>query len=178
MQVVIHRPKCSQKYRVPLEQISVTIQCAQGACRESFIASDITAPPAPAIPEEFDESIPVEKPATTAIPKPDQNTLSRDTERRLDVQRLAKDTSQKGITARQGWIIVALLVAITITPLLRPKFGSDRWEYKITSPPDIHLEEELAKLGQEGWELIEARRATSRYGNEASYEEILKRKLR
>jgi hypothetical protein len=52
------------------------------------------------------------------------------------------------------------------------------WQYKVVSPNDLILETELAMYGVEGWEIVTARRATSKDTDTASYEMILKRKLR
>ena len=72
------------------------------------------------------------------------------------------------ITAGLAVFIAARFVGVAPLP-------SQKWEYKITSPDDLSFDTEVNKLGQEGWELVVARRATSRYGNEASYEMIFKR---
>lgn len=176
MLTVIQCPHCSQKYRVPQEQIGGQVQCQQQQCRQSFIAFEIGAPPPqPAIPPEFDDSIPVEKPRSQATSKPDQTTISRDTELRLEAKRLAKD--QPGITRLQGWIAIALLAGILCVPLLTPRLAPERWEYKIISPDDLEFERVMADMGKERWELLEARRAMDS-NKRMGYEMIFKRALR
>lgn len=49
-----------------------------------------------------------------------------------------------------------------------------KWEYKIAEVPDTNFTEDMGKLGDEGWELVFARRASSENG-EFSYEMIFKR---
>ena len=62
-----------------------------------------------------------------------------------------------------------------------PFFGEfkrpPQWEYTISSPSDAMLDGELEKLGNDGWELVFARRAVSGEGDFAtsSYEMIFKR---
>lgn len=50
-----------------------------------------------------------------------------------------------------------------------------RWEYAVRSPDDVLLDQALKGYGSLGWEIVSARRATSRYSDGASYEMILKR---
>lgn len=77
-----------------------------------------------------------------------------------------------GITIKLAvWASLILLILITIKIFLTPS-----WEYSIISPNDYILSGELNKSGKDGWEIAFARRATSRYGNGASYEIILKRR--
>lgn len=51
-----------------------------------------------------------------------------------------------------------------------------RWEYRIESPADFQFETEMATFGEEGWELVSARRATC--GGLPCYEMIFKRARR
>lgn len=53
--------------------------------------------------------------------------------------------------------------------------ASTKWEYMIESPSDIALEFALRRLGDDGWEIVSARRAVIEGGGGASYEMILKR---
>lgn len=50
-----------------------------------------------------------------------------------------------------------------------------KWEYMIESPSDIALDFALRRLGDDGWEIVSARRAVVEGGGGASYEMILKR---
>jgi hypothetical protein len=56
------------------------------------------------------------------------------------------------------------------------KINTQKYEYKIVAPRDSVFEEKMNEYGQQGWELISARRATGDYS--VSYECILKRPLR
>jgi hypothetical protein len=74
-------------------------------------------------------------------------------------------------------ILVFVIVSITIaflgcTQAQPPK--DIKWEYKITSIPDANFTQDINKLGDEGWELVFARRASGG-GGEFSYEMIFKR---
>ena len=72
----------------------------------------------------------------------------------------------------QGWLILVLLAAMTGIAIL-DRSRVDKWDYTIVSPEDERLRSEFFRLGDEGWELVTARRATGDGG--ASYEMILKR---
>ena len=78
---------------------------------------------------------------------------------------------------KAGWVIALLGVLVGL--LSFDTFGTNlgvaqSWEYRLESPSDWSFESELNKFGQEGWELVFARRATNSSGS-ASYEMILKR---
>ena len=55
------------------------------------------------------------------------------------------------------------------------KIASPRWEYEVVAPSDYEIDRVLEQKGQDGWEIVSARRATSSVGGGASYELILKR---
>jgi hypothetical protein len=95
-----------------------------------------------------------------------------------------RGTIAPGVTSGQGWIIIFLLfltllasLGIPICPLCRTAVPPTVWEYKVTAPTDSALEGELRQLGDDGWELVYARRAVSEFGP-AKYEMIFKRKKR
>ena len=71
-------------------------------------------------------------------------------------------------------LLVLLLVFATWALGLWPV---QKWEYRIESPSDAKFEATMNMLGNDGWELVSARRATSGSGylQTASYEMILKR---
>lgn len=80
----------------------------------------------------------------------------------------------------QGVIIIALL--LFIAGILAYKFlhkpdHPQRFEYKIESITDKDFIDGVNKLGNDGWDLVFARRATSGEGylSTASYEMIFKR---
>lgn len=76
-------------------------------------------------------------------------------------------------TEYQCTIIILLLFAIIgVWPFSHFKPIS-KWEYKIVSPSDAIFDTQVNKMGQEGWEIVSARRATS--GFTTGYELICKR---
>ncbi|RTE85502.1 MULTISPECIES: DUF4177 domain-containing protein [Gammaproteobacteria] len=83
------------------------------------------------------------------------------------------------MTTKQANILIFLvIVLIAVVALnLQKKLTSQSWEYKISAPSDSNFESQMNEFGEEGWELVTARRATNSYGG-ASYEVILKRPLK
>jgi hypothetical protein len=81
----------------------------------------------------------------------------------------------EGITKKQGtYILILLLAGLGLHPLSQVSMPA-KWEYMIAAPSDSSFENEMDRLGKKGWELINARRASSSYSE--SYECILKRKV-
>ena len=83
-----------------------------------------------------------------------------------------------GVTAMQGYIIIAILLIGLGSPIigaLRPTAlrVTPKWEYKIESIGDYSFDRVMDELGNEGWELVTARRAIN--DSTASYEMIFKR---
>ncbi len=80
----------------------------------------------------------------------------------------------------QGNIIIGLLVIATLLGLWSNLKPSPKWEYKIEAVPDVAFESGMTTLGDEGWEAVSARRASSGEGKSAvfSYEIIFKRPKR
>lgn len=80
----------------------------------------------------------------------------------------------------QSWHVVTLLVLLgcILTAQLVELEGQfqrrQEWEYAIKSPGDSALEADLNSLGEAGWELVFARRATN-YAGTAEYEMIFRR---
>lgn len=81
-----------------------------------------------------------------------------------------------------GFIVIMLfliLLALVFEPLVE-RFTSPvsqtTWEYRIDSINDLHFQSEMNSLGEEGWELVFARRARNSITDEFSYECIFKRK--
>ena len=69
--------------------------------------------------------------------------------------------------------LLSLLVLVQLLP--RPTtVASQQWEYKIESVPDLSWDEGMVKIGNEGWELVFARRANGS-DERMSYEMIFKR---
>ncbi|QDU39197.1 hypothetical protein Mal4_35340 [Maioricimonas rarisocia] len=81
---------------------------------------------------------------------------------------------EQSMTKSQANIIIALLLIGLGFPLFGAIRPTQRWEYRIESPSDISFSDSMQALGDEGWELVFARRATSSFGG-ASYEMIFKR---
>ena len=85
-------------------------------------------------------------------------------------------------------MVLLVLIGLTIVGLLtfdetqtrtgiRDKIvDRPQWEYTIESPDDLFIEDELERLGAQGWELVFARRATSDITDGVSYEMIFKRR--
>ena len=75
------------------------------------------------------------------------------------------------------FVLIGLVAAILVIQLLSIRLNmpaSVQWEYKIVSPKDSVIIEELDDLGEQGWEVVTARRASG-YNDSYSYEMILKR---
>ena len=71
---------------------------------------------------------------------------------------------------RSAFILIALVFIVMI---FAANYLFYNWEYKVVAPSDFSLDRELNQLGEDGWELVSARRATS-YST-AKYEMIFKR---
>jgi len=66
-------------------------------------------------------------------------------------------------------IAVAVFVAgLQIFQAITRAWSVTRYEYTIVGPPDEELAAQLQTLGQAGWELISARRATNGAGERAT----------
>ncbi len=76
--------------------------------------------------------------------------------------------------------VAVCLISVGLAYALVTSNRMARWEYQVVAPNDFHLEQELNRLGSEGWEIAAARRATSGsgYAATAAYELILKRPQR
>jgi len=83
----------------------------------------------------------------------------------------------KSISHNQGAIIIVLILVAIGAPFFGEFKKPPQWEYTIDSPSDERLGDEMAKMGDDGWELVFARRAVSGTGDFAvsNYEMIFKR---
>lgn len=79
-------------------------------------------------------------------------------------------------------VLLALLVSGNAYAVLKPSnttmLGPPKWDYKIGSVPDLEFGTQMTTLGEEGWELVFARRASNGESGERmsmSYECIFKR---
>lgn len=81
-------------------------------------------------------------------------------------------------TKTTNWpvILIGVVTALLALHAVGLQLLAPKWEYLIESPGDLRFEETMDTLGQDGWELVFARRATSRGGGSASYEMIFKRR--
>lgn len=86
----------------------------------------------------------------------------------------AVKATPNGITTTQGYIIIVLVLIGLGAPVFGSLRPTPKWDYRIESPSDKLFESEIKRLGDEGWELVTARRATSDYSG-PSYEMIFKR---
>lgn len=86
----------------------------------------------------------------------------------------------------QGTIVIILLIVILFALLTQIAFEKGKfqnfqvimWEYRIVSIEDFEFNEKMKKLGDEGWELIFARRALASegfYSSRPLYECIFKK---
>lgn len=85
--------------------------------------------------------------------------------------------SYLGLT--QGLVSMLALLGIFSLMLFNSLAGQKTqtvvWEYKVDSVPDLIFTEYMDNLGEEGWELVTARRANNSITDEFSYECIFKR---
>lgn len=69
------------------------------------------------------------------------------------------------------------MVGFLIFPVVRALFGAvfpQRWEYGVVAVSDYTFTDDMNKLGDQGWEVVSARRAVGEFSS-AKYELILKR---
>ena len=75
--------------------------------------------------------------------------------------------------------LLAFIATVLAYDTFLPEFSDAvRWEYRIESPDDYSFDTAMNELGEDGWELVFARRATNRFSDGASYEMIFKRPQR
>ena len=87
---------------------------------------------------------------------------------------------EDNVPSKQANILIVLLSAlIVLLPVLiflvGLQFFPTKWEYTIVSPSDYRFDIKMNKLGEDGWEIVNARRATSKWDDSVIYEMILKR---
>jgi hypothetical protein len=75
----------------------------------------------------------------------------------------------------QGNIVILLLLIGMGAPIFSALRPNPRWEYRIESPSDTSFESTMRMLGDEGWELVFARRAQNHISEKMEYEMIFKR---
>lgn len=82
---------------------------------------------------------------------------------------------------RFGEIIIVTLLIGVVSMMSWNTFRVEKWEYKIEAVNDLTFTTDINKLGEDGWELVFARRASagsldSGVKPEFSYEIIFKRR--
>ncbi|HEX5876258.1 MAG TPA: hypothetical protein VFY60_16530 [Pyrinomonadaceae bacterium] len=82
---------------------------------------------------------------------------------------------------RFGEIIIVILLIGVVSMMSWNMFRVEKWEYKIEAVNDLTFTTDINKLGEDGWELVFARRASagsldSGVKPEFSYEIIFKRR--
>jgi len=144
-------PNCSHTLDAPDAYVSRTAKCPKcGARGEITVLKPVPPPPEVPIPEPNVAESPIEK---TDLPSSDP------------------------LSNTQGIIVIGLLTAMLVAQLFgltSTKTSITHWEYTVESPSDVTLKKEFERLGDEGWELVFARRASSEYSS-TSYEMIFKR---
>jgi hypothetical protein len=93
-------------------------------------------------------------------------------EKLFDSTNSATTTKDKMTKTQANLIIILLLVALGF-PFLGILKPTPKWEYKIENPLDMVFSTSMNNYGDDGWELVAARRASSPLG--PAYECIFKR---
>ena len=62
-------------------------------------------------------------------------------------------------------VVQLLIIGIIQFASLMHSVTSRKWEYRLVTPSDYLFEATMKDLGNEGWELVNARRATSKHKN-------------
>ena len=83
--------------------------------------------------------------------------------------------------ARSGMGLVLVFLFVIVGLLAWNTFRAEKWEYKIEAVNDLTFTTDINKLGEDGWELVFARRASAGsidtgVKTEFSYEMIFKRR--
>ena len=107
----------------------------------------------------------------------------------MDAVGVANNNFKEGVTAtiadaranklRKVTLLLAaqlLIIEIVHFASLMHSITPRKWESRLVSPSAYLFDATMKDLGDEGWELVDARRATSKYKNGASYEMIFKMK--
>jgi len=89
------------------------------------------------------------------------------------VQQALSDVSQ-WMSRNQGTVIIVMLLIVIGVPFFSQVKPAVKWEYKLESPSDYSFTKTMNIYGEEGWELVSARRASDS-SSSMSYECIFKR---
>ena len=74
------------------------------------------------------------------------------------------------------WVNTGLIFIIALTLLFGFRASQPSYEYKITTIDDIGFDSEINKFGNDGWEVVFARRALISESDDYAYELIFKRR--
>ena len=106
----------------------------------------------------------------------------------MDAVRVANNNLKEGVGAaitdakanKLGKVTLLLVVQLLLIEIIQfaslvHGVAARKLEYRLVTPSDCLFEATMKDLGNEGWELVNARRVTSKYKNGASYEMIFKK---
>lgn len=127
----------------------------------SIVDEAVTVPPAPSPPPKIDliQSVALGQ-GPRVVPATKELTMK---------------VPAQGVTRIQGYAIIVILLAGLGVPFFGSLRPAPRWHYKIEALSDLTFEDDIKKLGDEGWELVFARRASSSLRDGMAYEMIFKR---
>ncbi|QDU47743.1 DUF4177 domain-containing protein [Gimesia panareensis] len=152
--------QCGHTEETPDEFIGKKARCL--SCQTMGTIQPKPPEPQPQIPE------PLGKETNTSLPP--QDFIETETP-------VTKTPTTALKTQSLSFVLVILVASILVIQLLSIPLNAStapQWEYKIVSPKDSVLTDELNELGAQGWEVVTARRASG-YNDSFSYEMILKR---
>lgn len=155
-------PKCSHTQKAPEEYIGRTARCMKCESTGSITANaPLPSPSTPSLKQP-------PAPSPPAVPEVKASSKAHEVS-------VAIGTPSVVSTSHVYWIIglLSALLVSQLVSLMTTGTSNARWEYTIEAPYDSSLETSLERLGNEGWELVSARRATG--GVSASYEMIFRR---
>ena len=164
---------CSHSQKAADQHIGKTAKCKRCGSKNKIVADPEASYVPPAIPI-------VETPTT------EENSGFDNVDIKTTTGALKSATRSKGFLDYLIASILGLLLinGFAITGMLASqifgvaepatKSALTEWEYKIDAPYDETFESSMNIMGRQGWELVSARRATSKYGS-PKYEMIFKR---
>jgi hypothetical protein len=102
------------------------------------------------------------------VSSPPTNLIQSTSNRLLEKFKLVQETIS-------SLALVGILIVLIINSFSGQKVQTVSYEYRIEAVPDLLFDETMNELGEEGWELVFARRAQDSITDEFSYECIFKR---